>query len=180
MSAHEFHGTTILCLRKDGQTVMAGDGQVTFDVTVFKKNARKIRRLYDDKVMAGFAGATADAFTLFERFEEKLEKTSGNLLRSAVDLAKDWRTDRFLRRLEAMIIVADEAHILILSGSGDVIEPDEPIAAIGSGGAYAQAAAKALMTHTDMDARQIVEAAMKIASEICIYTNQKIIIEALP
>ncbi len=175
-----FHGTTILCIRKDGKTVMAGDGQVTFDVTVFKKNARKIRRLYNDRVMAGFAGATADAFTLFERFEEKLEKTSGNLLRSAVDLAKDWRTDRFLRRLEAMIIVADEKHILILSGSGDVIEPDEPIAAIGSGGAYAQAAAKALMAHTDMDARQIVETAMKIASEICIYTNQEIIIETLP
>ncbi len=159
---------------------MAGDGQVTFDVTVFKKNARKIRRLYEDRVIAGFAGATADAFTLFERFEEKLEKTSGNLLRSAVDLAKDWRTDRFLRRLEAMIIVADEKHILILSGSGDVIEPDEPIAAIGSGGAYAQAAAKALIAHTKMGAREIVEAAMKIASEICIYTNKEIVIETLP
>jgi len=180
MKIPTFRGTTILCLRKDGQTVMAGDGQVTFDVTVFKKNARKIRRLYNDKVIAGFAGATADAFTLFERFEEKLEKTSGNLLRSAVDLAKDWRTDRFLRRLEAMIIVADEEHILILSGSGDVIEPDDPIAAIGSGGAYAQAAAKALMAHTDMDARNIVETSMKIASEICIYTNQEIVIETLP
>jgi ATP-dependent HslUV protease subunit HslV len=180
MKIPTFRGTTILCLRKDGQTVMAGDGQVTFDVTVFKKNARKIRRLYNDKVIAGSAGATADAFTLFERFEEKLEKTSGNLLRSAVDLAKDWRTDRFLRRLEAMIIVADEEHILILSGSGDVIEPDDPIAAIGSGGAYAQAAAKALMAHTDMDARNIVETSMKIASEICIYTNQEIVIETLP
>ncbi len=180
MTHPTFHGTTILCLRKNGQTVMAGDGQVTFDVTVFKKNARKIRRLYNDKVLAGFAGATADAFTLFERFEEKLEKTSGNLLRSAVDLAKDWRTDRFLRRLEAMIIVADENHILILSGSGDVIEPDEPIAAIGSGGAYAQAAARALMAHTDMEAREIVGSSMKIASEICIYTNQEIVIETLP
>jgi len=180
MTTPTLHGTTILCVRKDGQTVMAGDGQVTFDVTVFKKNARKIRRLYDDKVMAGFAGATADAFTLFERFEEKLEKTSGNLVRSAVDLAKDWRTDRFLRRLEAMIVVADEKHILILSGSGDVIEPDEPIAAIGSGGAYAQAAAKALLAHTDMGVREVVETAMKIASEICIYTNQEVVIEALP
>ncbi len=180
MSLPEFHGTTILCVRKGDQTVMAGDGQVTFDVTVFKKKARKIRRLYEDKVMAGFAGATADAFTLFERFEEKLERTSGNLLRSAVDLAKDWRTDRFLRRLEAMIVVADREHILILSGSGDVIEPDEPIAAIGSGGAYAQAAAKALLTHTEMTAKEIVEAAMKIASEICIYTNQEIVIETLP
>ncbi len=173
-------GTTILCVRKDGQTVMAGDGQVTFDVTVFKKKARKIRRLYEDKVMAGFAGATADAFTLFERFEEKLEKTGGNLVRSAVELAKDWRTDRFLRRLEAMIIVADTEHILILSGSGDVIEPDEPIAAIGSGGAYAQAAAKALLTHTKMTAEEIVKTSMEIASEICIYTNQEIVIEKLP
>ena len=180
MTHPTFHGTTILCLRKDGKTVMAGDGQVTFDVTVFKKNARKIRRLYDDKVMAGFAGATADAFTLFERFEEKLEKTSGNLLRSAVDLAKDWRTDRFLRRLEAMIIVADTDHILILSGSGDVIEPDDPIAAIGSGGAYAQAAARALLAHTDMTAEEVVKTAMRIASEICIYTNQEIVIETLP
>ena len=180
MSLPKFHGTTILCVRKGDQTVMAGDGQVTFDVTVFKKKARKIRRLYEDKVMAGFAGATADAFTLFERFEEKLERTSGNLLRSAVDLAKDWRTDRFLRRLEAMIVVADREHILILSGSGDVIEPDEPIAAIGSGGAYAQAAAKALLTHTEMTAKEIVESAMKIASEICIYTNQEIVIETLP
>ena len=180
MSNIHLRGTTILCVRKGDQTVMAGDGQVTFDVTVFKKKARKIRRLYDDKVLAGFAGATADAFTLFERFEEKLEKTSGNLVRSAVDLAKDWRTDRFLRRLEAMIVVADEEHILILSGSGDVIEPDEPIAAIGSGGAYAQAAAKALLTHTEMTAEEIVETSMKIASEICIYTNQEIVIEKLP
>ena len=180
MSLPQFHGTTILCVRKGDQTVMAGDGQVTFDVTVFKKKARKIRRLYEDKVMAGFAGATADAFTLFERFEEKLERTNGNLIRSAVDLAKDWRTDRFLRRLEAMIVVADQDHILILSGSGDVIEPDEPIAAIGSGGAYAQAAAKALLTHTDMTAEEIVASAMKIASEICIYTNQEIVIEKLP
>jgi len=179
MKNMELRGTTILCVRSNGHTVMAGDGQVTFDVTVFKKKARKIRRLYDDKVLAGFAGATADAFTLFERFEEKLEKTSGNLVRSAVDLAKDWRTDRFLRRLEAMIIVADEEHILILSGSGDVIEPDEPIAAIGSGGAYAQAAAKALLTHTGMTAEEIVETSMKIASEICIYTNQEIVIEKL-
>ncbi|NIA10001.1 MAG: ATP-dependent protease subunit HslV [Nitrospiraceae bacterium] len=180
MAPPQFHGTTILCVRNGDQTVMAGDGQVTFDVTVFKKNARKIRRLYDDKVLAGFAGATADAFTLFERFEEKLEKTGGNLVRSAVDLAKDWRTDRFLRRLEAMIIVADETHVLILSGSGDVIEPDAPIAAIGSGGPYAQAAATALLRHTDMDTKKIVETAMKIAAEICIYTNEETVIETLP
>jgi ATP-dependent HslUV protease subunit HslV len=159
---------------------MAGDGQVTFDVTVFKKNARKIRRLYEGRVLAGFAGATADAFTLFERFEEKLEKTGGNLVRSAVDLAKDWRTDRFLRRLEAMIVVADDTHILILSGSGDVIEPDTPIAAIGSGGPYAQAAATALLRHTEMNTEKIVETAMKIAAEICIYTNEETVIETLP
>ena len=180
MAPPQFHGTTILCVRNGDQTVMAGDGQVTFDVTVFKKNARKIRRLYENRVLAGFAGATADAFTLFERFEEKLEKTGGNLVRSAVDLAKDWRTDRFLRRLEAMIIVADETHILILSGSGDVIEPDAPIAAIGSGGPYAQAAATALLRHTDMDTKEIVETAMKIAAEICIYTNEETVIETLP
>lgn len=180
MAPPQFHGTTILCVRNGDQTVMAGDGQVTFDVTVFKKNARKIRRLYENRVLAGFAGATADAFTLFERFEEKLEKTGGNLVRSAVDLAKDWRTDRFLRRLEAMIIVADETHILILSGSGDVIEPDAPIAAIGSGGPYAQAAATALLRHTDMGTKEIVETAMKIAAEICIYTNEETVIETLP
>jgi len=180
MALPEFHGTTILCVRNGDQTVMAGDGQVTFDVTIFKKNARKIRRLYEDRVLAGFAGATADAFTLFERFEEKLEKTGGNLVRSAVDLAKDWRTDRFLRRLEAMIVVADETHILILSGSGDVIEPDAPIAAIGSGGPYAQAAATALLRHTDMSTEEIVKTAMKIAAEICIYTNEETVIETLP
>jgi ATP-dependent HslUV protease subunit HslV len=180
MALPQFHGTTILCVRNGDKTVMAGDGQVTFDVTVFKKNARKIRRLYEGRVLAGFAGATADAFTLFERFEEKLEKTGGNLVRSAVDLAKDWRTDRFLRRLEAMIVVADDTHILILSGSGDVIEPDTPIAAIGSGGPYAQAAATALLRHTEMNTEKIVETAMKIAAEICIYTNEETVIETLP
>ena len=158
---------------------MAGDGQVTLEATVIKHRARKVRKLYHDKVLAGFAGTTADAFTLFERFEGKLEQYSGNLLRSAVELAKDWRTDRVLRRLEALLLVADREHSLIISGNGDVVEPDDGIVGIGSGGPYAQAAAKALALHSDLSAREIAEEAMKIAASLCIYTNQEIVIEEL-
>ncbi len=158
---------------------MAGDGQVTMEATVIKHRARKVRKLYHDKVLAGFAGTTADAFTLFERFEGKLEQYSGNLLRSAVELAKDWRTDRVLRRLEALLLVADREHSLIISGNGDVVEPDDGIVGIGSGGPYAQAAAKALALHSDLSAREIAEEAMKIAASLCIYTNQEIVIEEL-
>lgn len=158
---------------------MAGDGQVTLEATVIKHKARKVRKLYHDKVLAGFAGTTADAFTLFERFEGKLEQYSGNLLRSAVELAKDWRTDRVLRRLEALLLVADREHSLIISGNGDVVEPDDGIVGIGSGGPYAQAAAKALALHSDLSAREIAEEAMKIAASLCIYTNQEIVIEEL-
>jgi len=158
---------------------MAGDGQVTLESTVMKHRARKVRKIYDDKVLAGFAGTTADAFTLFERFEEKLQQYSGNILRAAVELAKDWRTDRVLRRLEALLLVADREHSLIISGTGDVVEPDDGIIGIGSGGAYAQAAAKALVLHSELDARRIAEEAMRIASEICIYTNDQIVVEEL-
>jgi len=158
---------------------MAGDGQVTMEATVIKHRARKVRKLYHDKVLAGFAGTTADAFTLFERFEGKLEQYSGNLLRSAVELAKSWRTDRVLRRLEALLLVADREHSLIISGNGDVVEPDDGIVGIGSGGPYAQAAAKALALHSDLSAREIAEEAMKIAASLCIYTNQEIVIEEL-
>ena len=158
---------------------MAGDGQVTMEATVIKHRARKVRKLYHDKVLAGFAGTTADAFTLFERFEGKLEQYSGNLLRSAVELAKDWRTDRVLRRLEALLLVADREHSLIISGNGDVVEPDDGIVGIGSGGPYAQAAAKALALHSDLSATEIAEEAMKIAASLCIYTNQEIVIEEL-
>ena len=172
-------GTTILAIRHKGKVVMAGDGQVTLENTVMKHKARKVRRLYQDKVLAGFAGTTADAFTLFERFEEKLEQYNGNLLRAAVELAKDWRTDRLLRRLEALLLVADRDHSLIVSGNGDVVEPDDGIVAIGSGGPYAQAAAKALALHSSLGAREIAEEAMRIASEICIYTNDQIVIEEL-
>ncbi len=172
-------GTTILSVRHKEKVVMAGDGQVTMDTTVMKHRARKVRKLYNDKVLAGFAGTTADAFTLFERFEEKLEQYSGNILRAAVELAKDWRTDKLLRRLEALLIVADRDHSLIISGNGDVVEPDDGIVAIGSGGPYAQAAAKALTLHSDLDARTIAEESMQIASEICIYTNNQITIEEL-
>ncbi len=175
----EIHSTTIIAVKKDGKIVMGGDGQVTFGNTVLKSNAKKIRKIYENKVIAGFAGATADAFTLVERFEEKLNKHSGNLLRSAVELAKDWRTDKYLRRLEAMLIVADKNHILIISGNGDVIEPEDEIAAIGSGGPYALAAAKALKENTDLDAEEIVKKSLKIASEICIYTNENMLIEKL-
>ncbi|RME63620.1 MAG: ATP-dependent protease subunit HslV [Nitrospirae bacterium] len=174
-----FKGTTILCVRRNGRVAMGGDGQVTLGNTVLKHNARKIRRLYNDRVVAGFSGATADAFTLFERFESKLEAYSGNLTRAAVELAKDWRTDKVLRRLEALLVVADPEHTLIISGTGDVIEPEQGIAAIGSGGAYAQAAARALLENTDLEAKEIVEKALKIAADICIYTNDKIIVEEI-
>lgn len=174
-----FHGTTILCVRKNGQTVIGGDGQVTLGNTVVKGNARKVRRLYNGEVLAGFAGATADAFTLFEKFEAKLEKFGGNLLRSAVELAKEWRTDRAMRRLEAMLVVADRGHMLTISGNGDVIEPETDLIAIGSGGAFAQAAATALLQHSGLKARAIVEAALNIAGDICIYTNHNLTIEVL-
>ncbi len=175
----QMHSTTILCVRHKGKVVMAGDGQVSLGQTVMKHTARKVRRLYQDRVLAGFAGATADAFTLFAKFEEKLEQYNGNLLRAAVELAKDWRTDRILRRLEALLIIADKEHSLVISGTGDVIEPDEGVTAIGSGGPYAHAAAKALTQFSDLDARAIAEEAMKIASSICIYTNDRIILEEL-
>jgi ATP-dependent HslUV protease subunit HslV len=174
-----FIGTTILSVRRYGAVVIGGDGQVSFGNTVLKGNARKVRRLYNNKVLAGFAGATADAFTLFERFEAKLEKHQGNLSRSAVELTKDWRTDRTLRRLEAMLVVADSIASLIISGTGDVIEPESDLMAIGSGGPYARAAARALLEHTQMDARSIVETGLRIAAEICIYTNPNLTIEEL-
>ncbi len=173
------HGTTVIAVRRNGRVVIGGDGQVTLGNTVMKGNARKVRRLYQNKVIAGFAGGTADAFTLFERFEGKLEKHGGNLTRAAVELAKDWRTDRMLRRLEALLIVADLSATLILSGNGDVIEPERDLAAIGSGGSYAQAAARALLEHTELDARTIVEQALKIAAGICIYTNENLTFEEL-
>jgi ATP-dependent HslUV protease subunit HslV len=173
------HGTTVLAVRRNGRVVIGGDGQVTLGGTVMKGNASKVRRLYQNKIIAGFAGGTADAFTLFERIEGKLEKHGGNLTRAAVELAKDWRTDRLLRRLEALLIVADLHNLLILSGSGDVIEPEHDLAAIGSGGAYAQAAAQALLLHTDLDARAVAEQALKIAAGICIYTNENLTFEEL-
>jgi ATP-dependent HslUV protease subunit HslV len=175
----QYHGTTILSVRRGDQVALGGDGQVTLGSIVIKSTARKIRRLYQDKVLAGFAGATADAFTLFERFEAKLEKHQGHLVRAAVDLTKDWRTDRVLRRLEAMLAVADKTSTLILTGNGDVLEPEQGIAAIGSGGAYAQAAAAALLNHSELSARDIVAESLKIAGDICIYTNQNHVIETL-
>ena len=174
-----FHATTILAVRRDDRTVLAGDGQVTLGATIVKQGARKIRRLYGDKVLAGFAGSAADSFALFSRFESKLEQFRGNLERSAVELAKDWRTDRALRRLEAMLIVADTRSMFLLSGTGDLIEPDEAIVGIGSGGAFAQAAAKALVRHTDLDARTIAEESMRVAAEICIYTTANLTFEEL-
>jgi ATP-dependent HslUV protease subunit HslV len=171
--------TTVLCVRRNGIVVMAGDGQVTLGESVIKHSAKKIRRLYQDKILAGFAGSTADAFTLFSRFEAKLEQYHGNIGRGAVELAKDWRTDKFLRHLEALLLVSDKEQTFLLSGQGDVIEPDSGIAAIGSGGPYAQAAAQALLEHTELGARQIAEEAMKIASKMCIYTNEKVTIEEL-
>ncbi len=172
-------GTTILSVRHKGKVAMAGDGQVTLGHTVVKSTARKLRRMYNDQIVGGFAGSTADAFSLFSRFEEKLEKFQGNLTRSAVELAKDWRTDKMLRRLEAMLIVMDKDQSLLLSGTGDVIEPDDGIIGIGSGGMYAYAAAKAMTLHSEKEAKEIVEESMKIACAICIYTNSNLIIEEL-
>ena len=178
-SSPTWHGTTILCVRKGGKVVIAGDGQVSLGQTVVKAKARKVRRLGDGKVIAGFAGATADAFTLFERLEAKLEQYPGQLTRAAVELAKDWRTDRFLRRLEAMMAVADKDVSLVLTGTGDVLEPDDGLIGIGSGGNYALAAARALIDRDDMDADAIARRAMAIAAEICIYTNSNVTIESL-
>jgi ATP-dependent HslUV protease, peptidase subunit HslV len=171
--------TTVLCVRHKGKVVMAGDGQVTLETTVMKHTAKKVRRIYHDRVLAGFAGATADAFTLFGKFEEKLEQFNGNLMRAAVELAKDWRTDRILRRLEALLIVADADHSLVISGNGDVIEPDDGVTAIGSGGPYAHAAARALTQFSTLEAKAIAEEAMKIAASICIFTNDRITVEEL-
>jgi ATP-dependent HslUV protease subunit HslV len=175
----QYRGTTVLSVRLGNKVVIGGDGQVSMGNTIMKGNARKVRRLYKDQVIAGFAGGTADAFTLFERFEGKLEKHQGNLMRSAVELAKDWRTDRMLRRLEALLAVADKSASLIITGSGDVIEPEGGLIAIGSGGPYAQAAAKALLENTKLDARAIVEKSLDIAADICIYTNHNLTIEEL-
>ena len=174
-----FHGTTIVSVRRGAQVALGGDGQVTLGNIVVKAGARKVRRLYHDRILAGFAGGTADAFTLFERFEAKLEKHQGHLTRAAIDLTRDWRTDRVLRRLEAMLAVADRTTSLIISGNGDVLEPEHGIIAIGSGGAYAQAAARALVQHTDLPADQIVKKALEIAGDLCIYTNQNHTIETL-
>ena len=175
----QFHGTTILSARRGARVALGGDGQVTLGNIVLKASARKVRRLYADKILAGFAGGTADAFTLFERFEAKLEKHQGNLLRSAVELAKDWRTDRMLRRLEAMLVVCDAQSSLIISGNGDVLEPELGLVAIGSGGPYAQAAARALLENTPMPPEEIVKKALTIAGDLCIYTNQQHMIEIL-
>lgn len=173
------HGTTILCVSRNNKVAMAGDGQVTLGSTILKQNAKKTRKIYNNQVLAGFAGATADAFTLFEKFEAKLEAYRGNIKRSAVELAKEWRTDKILRRLEALLIVADLQHTFIISGNGDVLEPEYGIAAIGSGGPYAHAAARALYENTDLSSEEIVKKAMDIAAETCIYTNKNIVIETL-
>jgi ATP-dependent HslUV protease subunit HslV len=175
----QFHGTTIVSARRGARVALGGDGQVTFGNVVLKASARKVRRLYEDKILAGFAGGTADAFTLFERFEAKLERHQGNLLRSAVELAKDWRTDRMLRRLEAMLVVCDAQSSLIISGNGDVLEPEQGLVAIGSGGPYAQAAARALLENTVMPPEEIIKKALTIAGDLCIYTNQQHVIEIL-
>ncbi len=175
----QYRGTTILAVRRNGTVVIGGDGQVTLGNTVMKGNARKVRRLYRDKVLAGFAGGTADAFTLFERFESKLEKHQGHLTRAAVEMAKDWRTDRVLRKLEALLLVADDTATLMITGNGDVIEPENNLIAIGSGGSFAQAAATALYDNTELDARSIVEKGLGIAADICIYTNNNLTIEEL-
>ncbi|HSD40854.1 MAG TPA: ATP-dependent protease subunit HslV [Burkholderiales bacterium] len=174
-----FHGTTILSVRRKGQVALGGDGQVTLGNVVIKAGARKVRRLYQDRILAGFAGGTADAFTLFERFEAKLEKHQGNLLRSAVELAKDWRTDRILRRLEAMLAVADRETSLVITGAGDVLEPEHGVIAIGSGGAFAQAAARALLENCELGAEAIVRKSLAIAGDLCIYTNQNVVVEVL-
>ena len=179
-SRMEFHATTICAVRKNGKTAIAGDGQVTFGQSaIMKANARKVRTLYHGKVLAGFAGSVADAFTLFEKFEGKLESYNGNLQRAAVELAKDWRTDRVLRKLEALLLVADKDKILMLSGNGEVIEPDGDVAAIGSGGFYALAAARAMVQHTDMEAKEVAKEALSIAADICVYTNDHISVEKL-
>ena len=175
----QYHGTTILSVRRGNLVAIGGDGQVTLGHIIIKASARKVRKLYQDRILAGFAGGTADAFTLFERFESKLEKHQGNLLRSAVELAKDWRSDRTLRRLEAMLAVADREHSLIITGNGDVLEPELGIVAIGSGGAYAQSAARALIENTELPAREVVEKSLGIAADICIYTNRSFTIEVL-
>ena len=175
----QFHGTTILSVRRGAAVALGGDGQVTLGNIVIKAGARKVRRLYQDRILAGFAGGTADAFTLFERFEAKLDKHQGNLVRSAVELAKDWRTDRILRRLEAMLAVADRTSSLVITGAGDVLEPEHGLIAIGSGGPYAQAAARALLEATELDAAEIVRRSLGIAAELCIYTNQNIVVEVL-
>ena len=175
----QFHGTTILSVRRGPAVALGGDGQVTLGNIVIKAGARKVRRLYQDRILAGFAGGTADAFTLFERFEAKLDKHQGNLLRSAVELAKDWRTDRILRRLEAMLAIADRTSSLVITGAGDVLEPEHGLIAIGSGGPYAQAAARALLEATELDAETIVRRSLGIAAELCIYTNQNIVVETL-
>ena len=174
-----FHGTTIACVKKDGRVAMAGDGQVTLGHTSIKHSATKVRKIFGDKVVVGFSGATADAMTLFDKFEAKLEEYRGNLKRAAVELARDWRTDRVLRRLEALLAVADNESMFLISGSGDVLEPDDNVIAIGSGGSYAQAAAKALTKHSQMSAEDIVRESLLIASEICIYTNNNITVEVL-
>ena len=178
MSTFDPHGTTILCVRRNGVVAMGGDGQVTLGNTVMKGNARKVRRLHEGRVIAGFAGGTADAFTLFERFEAKLQQF-GNLTRAAIELAKDWRSDRSLRRLEALLCVADATHSFVISGNGDVIEPENDLMAVGSGGAFAQAAARALLENTELPAREIVERALGIAADICVYTNRNLTIEEL-
>lgn len=175
----QVRGTTVICVRREGSVVLAADGQVTMDTVILKANARKVRKIYDDKVLVGFAGSTSDAFTLLERFEAKLREYRGNLTRAAVEMGKDWRTDRVLRRLEALMIVADTGNTFLLSGSGDVVEPDDEICGIGSGGQYAVAAAKAMARFTELSARQIAENAMEIASDICIYTNKNLIVEEL-
>jgi len=175
----QMHGTTIVAVRRNGSVCLGGDGQVTMGTTVVKHGAKKIRRLYQDRVLAGFAGATADAFTLFERFERKLEQYNGNMTRSAVEMAKEWRSDKVLRHLEALMIVADSEHLLIISGNGDVIEPDDDVTAIGSGGPYALAAARALARYSEMSVREIVETALGLAAEICIYTNTNITVDEI-
>jgi ATP-dependent HslUV protease subunit HslV len=179
MEQPQIHATTVICVRRDGQVAMAGDGQVTVGNTVMKHGAAKVRRMYHDKILAGFAGSAADAFALFSRFEAKLEQYRGNLERSAVELARDWRTDRLLRRLEAMMIVADRKTTFLLSGTGDLIEPDNGIVAVGSGGPFAMSAARALAKHSSLSARQIAEESMTIAADICIYTNPNLTIEEL-
>jgi ATP-dependent HslUV protease subunit HslV len=179
VSEDKFHGTTILAVRRGNHVAVAGDGQVTLKDTIMKHRAKKVRKIYKDKIIVGFAGATADALNLYERFEGKLEQFNGNITRSAVELAKDWRTDKYLRRLEAILVAVDRDHLFLLSGNGDVIEPDEGVLGIGSGGAYAQAAAIGLIRHTELDARTIADTAMKIAAGLCIYTNEDITIEEL-